>query len=99
MTLVSTDRRYLDSVAPDQIAALIFELASQLHVERQRRIAIETQLARAGLLDIEALDHAAGDAEVRQKGRTELDQSLHRLLRIIAETGDPRGPLRAEHGQ
>ena len=99
MTLASTDRRYLDGVAPDQIAALIFELASQLHVERQRRIAIETQLARAALLDVEALDHAAGDAEVREKGRAELDQSLRRLLRIVTETGDPRGPLRAEHGQ
>ncbi len=99
MSLSPTDRRYLDNVAPDQIAALIFELASQLHVERQRRIAIETQLARAGLLDTGALDHAADDAEVCDKGRAELDQALRRLLRIVTETGDPRGPLRPEHGR
>lgn len=99
MSLPSSDHRYLDNVAPDQIAALVFELASQLHVERQRRIAIETQLSRAGLLDTDALDHAASDVEVRDKGRAELDQALRGLLRIVTETGDPRGPLRAEHGR
>ncbi|WP_077145565.1 hypothetical protein [Sphingopyxis sp. KK2] len=99
MSLSPADRRYLDGVAPDQIAALVFELASQLHVERQRRIAIETQLARAGLLDIEAVDQAATDNEVRERGRAELDDALRRLLRIVTETGDPRGPLRAEHGR
>ena len=38
MTQTLTDRRYLDDVPMDQIAALIFELASQLHVERLVRL-------------------------------------------------------------
>lgn len=30
------------------------------------------------------------------EGRSALDDSLRRLLRIVTENGDPRGPLRAE---
>ncbi len=97
MTLPSRDHAYLDGITPDQLAALIFELASQLHVERQRRIALETVLQRAGTLQAGALDGVADDAEIGEKGRAALDQALRRLLRIVAETGDPRGPLRAEH--
>ncbi|WP_070152146.1 hypothetical protein [Sphingobium phenoxybenzoativorans] len=97
MTLPSNDHAYLRNVAPDQLAALIFELASQLHVERQRRIALETALQRAGLLQTDTLDALAADTEIQNMGREALDLALRRLLRIVTETGDPRGPLRAEH--
>ncbi|QUT06799.1 hypothetical protein KFK14_04975 [Sphingobium phenoxybenzoativorans] len=97
MTLPSNDHAYLRNVAPDQLAALIFELASQLHVERQRRIALETALQRAGLLQTDTLDALAADTEIQNMGREALDLALRRLLRVVTETGDPRGPLRAEH--
>ena len=97
MTLPSTDHAYLQDVTPDKMAALLFELASQLHVERQRRIALETALTRAGTLVPGALDTLGEDEAVIEAGRTALDLALRRLLRIMTETGDARGPLRAEH--
>lgn len=97
MTLPSTDHSYLQNVTPDRLAALILELASQLHVERQRRIALEAVLERQGILPAGALDGVADDASVLEKGRAELDQAMRHLLRIVTETGDPRAPLRAEH--
>ena len=90
------DHAYLGRVAPDQLGALIFELASQLHVERQRRIALEAALSRAGVLPSGALDRVAAEAATVETGHAALDASLRRLLRIITEAGEPRGPLRSE---
>ncbi|MDF7775540.1 hypothetical protein P1X14_09810 [Sphingomonas sp. AOB5] len=92
MTLPMSDHSYLDDVTPDRLAALILELASQLHVERQRRIALETLLTRNGVIGDE-IDGLAGDAEIGEKGRAALDQSMRRMLRIMTEAGDPRRPL------
>ncbi|MFN8721668.1 MAG: hypothetical protein ACK5YI_12640, partial [Rhodospirillales bacterium] len=39
----------------DRLTAVVFELASQLHVERQRRMALETVLVRAGAFEPTAL--------------------------------------------
>lgn len=94
MTLRSSDHSYLDSVTPDQLAALVFELASQVHIERQRRIALEIVLERKGVLS-GGIDILADDPEIGEKSRLSLDQSMCRLLRILTETGDPRHPLRS----
>lgn len=96
MSLPETDHRYLEGVGPDRLAQLLMELASQLHAERQRRIALEVALERAGLLAPGALEAMAGDAEARARAQAELDGGLRRLLRIMAEQGGPRAPLRAE---
>jgi hypothetical protein len=96
MSLPETDHRYLDGVGPDRLAQLLMDLASQLHAERQRRIALEVVLERAGLLAPGAVEAMAGDAEARGRAQAVLDASLRRLLRIMAEQGGPRAPLRAE---
>jgi hypothetical protein len=90
----AADHAYLGDVSPDQLAALVFELASQLHVERTRRMALETLLARQGIIDPAALE---GAPELAAQSTDALDQSLRRLFRIVAAQGDPTGPLRAEH--
>ena len=90
------DHAYLDSVTHDKLAALLFELASQLHVERQRRIALETALESAGALAPGALDAMADEPAVLEQGRSALDGALRRLMRIMTEAGEPRGPLRDE---
>lgn len=92
----SRDHAYLGAVTPDQLGALIFELASQIHVERQRRMALERLLLRSGMLTPGALDALADDKEVTEEGRAALDAALRRMLRIVTEIGDARGPLRAE---
>lgn len=96
MTLPERDHAYLGDASIDQLATLVLELASQLHVERQRRMAIETLLARKGLLDPAALDAMAAEDGFNAEARAALDGNLRRLLRIMTESGDPRGPLRAE---
>ena len=94
---MTADHAYLDRVTHDQFAALLFELASQLHVERQRRIALsEAALQRSGVLAPGALDELAEDRAVLEQGRATLDGSLRRLMRIMTEAGGPRGPLRGE---
>lgn len=80
----------------DRLAALVFELASQLHVERQRRMALETVLVRTGAVDPAALAALADDPAFLASARAELDAALRRLLRPVTEDGDARGPLRAE---
>ena len=96
MTLPTRDHAYLETASNDQMAALLLELASQLHVERQRRMALETLLQRQGLFDPATLDALAADPGFNQQAGAALDASLRRLLRIMTERGDPRGPLRAE---
>jgi hypothetical protein len=96
MSLPETDHLYLDGVGADRLAQLLMELASQLHAERQRRVALEILLERAGVLAPGALDAMAGDAEARGRAQASLDGALRRLLRIMAEQGGPRAPLRAE---
>ena len=90
------DHVYLANAAPDQLAALVFELASQLHVERQRRIALEVALAHGGILTPDALDRAQDDKTALAKGRDALDHAVRRMVRIVSEHGDSRTPLRNE---
>ena len=96
MSMPAYDHQYLTSASVDQVAAMVLELASQLHVERQRRMALETLLLRQGALDAAAFDAMAEDGTFMAAARAELDVSLRRLLRIVTETGGPSGPLRAE---
>ncbi len=90
------DHQYLTAASVDQVAAMVLELAAQLHVERQHRMALEALLVRQGTLDAAALEAMATNETFLTAARTELDASLRRLLRIMTETGDPSGPLRAE---
>jgi hypothetical protein len=80
----------------DRLTAVVFELASQLHVERQRRMALETVLTRAGAIEPTTLAALADDPAFLASARAELDAALRRLLRPLTEDGDARGPLRAE---
>jgi hypothetical protein len=90
------DHAYLGAVTPDQLAALVFELASQLHVERTRRMALESLLVANGTVDAAALANLATDAAFADATRAALDANLRRLLRIVTADGDRRGPLRPE---
>jgi hypothetical protein len=94
--MISTEHRYLGEVEPDRLAALVFELAAQLHAERQRRMALEEVLVRRGLLERAQMEALAADAGFLGDAQSALDGNLRRLLRILEEAGDARGPLRAE---
>jgi hypothetical protein len=79
---------------PERLAGLVFELASQLHIERTQRIALEIALARSGALDAQGVEALASDAEVRRRSAAELDQSMAKLMRVLTEHPDERRPLR-----
>lgn len=81
---------------PERMAELIFELASQLHIERAQRIALELALARAGVLDAQAMEGLARDAELRSRSAAALDQSMAKLMRVLTQHADERAPLRTE---
>jgi hypothetical protein len=85
-----------ESVSPDpeRLAGLVFELASQLQIERTHRIALEIALARSGALDVHGVERLAGDAELRRRSAAELDRSMAKLMRVLTEHADARRPLR-----
>jgi hypothetical protein len=69
---------------PAGLAAMLFELASQLHVERSRRIALELALERGGSLAPGALAALAADPEFRRRSREALDEAMAGLMQVIA---------------
>lgn len=87
--------------APDrrQLAGLLFELASQLHVERAHRVALQALLEESGVVDPGKLRALAGSAASQRLNRAMLEESIARLLRVLAEDADPRRPLRAARGK
>lgn len=81
--------------APDreQLTGLVFELASQLHVERAHRIALQAALEKAGIVDAATLRALALDPGVQRLNHDLLEESLAKLLRVLAEDSDARRPL------
>jgi hypothetical protein len=79
----------------DQLAGMVLELATQLHVERARLRALEHHLVERGVL-------AAGEvgaeipAALRESLQQELNRSLGGLFASAAERDDARAPLRDE---
>lgn len=90
-----SDVELLNDTPNDRLAALIFELASQLHEERVRRQALEAVLKGAGV-DVSGIDALVDDTDFREQSRAAADASIRRLLAIIEESGGPEAPLRSE---
>ncbi len=80
----------------DRLAQLVFDLAAQLHIERQRRLALETLLTRSGAVEASDLAALADEPDFLAEARSQLDDSQRRLLTILIEGGDRRTPLRDE---
>ena len=93
---VTLDLEAFGAPSPAQLAGVVLELASQLHAERVRRIALETALEAAGVLPADAPLTAEQRAIVRAKGGAALGRSMSGLMRVITEGADPRTPLRRE---
>jgi hypothetical protein len=78
------------------LGALILELASQLHVERTRRLALEAALADAGVVGPTTIEKTGEQAALREQAAKAADQSIRKLLRVLSDSKDERVPLRAE---
>ncbi|HUG03447.1 MAG TPA: hypothetical protein VML92_03335 [Steroidobacteraceae bacterium] len=88
------------NTAPDceQLTGLVFELASQLHVERAQRVVLQAALEKAGVFDATTLQALALDPEVQRRNHDLLEESIAKLLRVLAEDADARRPLRDTDG-
>lgn len=78
----------------EQLTGLVFELASQLHGERSRRIALEAALEDSGVLPPGACERVAAEPQVRARSLAALDRAMAGLTRVMTEDADPRTPLR-----
>ena len=78
------------------LAALVFELASQLHIERTHRLALQAALASSGIVTPSTIEAAGEDAAFREEVGKAADQSIRKLLRVLSESPDARVPLRTE---
>ena len=82
------------------LGALILELASQLHVERTRRLALEAALAEAGVVAPATIEKIGERRRARaSRPPKAADQSIRKLLRVLSDSKDERVPLRAEIGR
>jgi hypothetical protein len=86
----------LGTLSNDTLAGLLFELASQLHVERTRRMALEAALQQRGLLTEVDIETAGGQAPARQQACEAADRSIQALLALLSESSDLRAPLRGQ---
>lgn len=65
------------------LTAMLLELASQLHAERARRIALEIALERGGAVAGGAIAALADDPEFRRRSLAALDEAMGRLTRVM----------------
>lgn len=86
----------LGSLGNETLAALLFELASQLHIERTQRMALEAALAERSVLTAQEIEAAGASDTFRQEAGRAADQAIRKLLRVLSESPDERAPLRAE---
>lgn len=90
------DVTFFDDPQLDTVVGLVFDLAAQLHIERQRRAALEALLLRSGTITPGELESLTADDEFLASTRAGLDRSLDRLMQIVVEDGPPQHPLRSE---
>jgi hypothetical protein len=79
-----------------KVAALVLELAAQLHIERTRRLALEAALSDRGVIEPAQIEAAGERPAVREAAAHAADEAVRRLLRILAESSNEQAPLRAE---
>jgi hypothetical protein len=91
-----SDHPELGELDNSKLAGLVFELASQLHIERARRLALEAALASRGVLTPAEIEAAGEDAAFRDRASAEADLAIRKLLRVLSDSADERAPLRAE---
>lgn len=92
----ATDLTFFQDPDVDRAVGLVMELAAQLHVERQRRLALEQTLERRGLVEPGEIESLAEDDDLLARARTELERSMKQLMRVMTEDGSPEAPIRDE---
>ncbi len=69
--LVGADPVYLEDPVLDATVRMLVELAAQVWVERERRLALEALLVERGVVNAGALEALQPDASLRQRLKAE----------------------------
>ncbi|MEU6075766.1 hypothetical protein [Micromonospora sp. NPDC047074] len=80
----------------DRMAGLVWQLAQELHVTRQRLLALEQVLVDRGGLPAGAVDGYRPSGPAAAGLRADGDALLERLLRSVSDSDDHRSPLREQ---
>jgi hypothetical protein len=84
-------------LSPEALTALVFELASQLQIERAHRITLEVALEEAGLVGADARASAAQAQRRRDRSIEGANLSLKKLFRAMSGAAEPH-PTNLEEG-
>jgi hypothetical protein len=91
---MSTEFDYFGDPRSGKLFDLVLQLGTELHVTRQRLLAVEKLLVRAGTIEADAVDGFRPGPDEKQVFDRERDELLARLLRILTEDGPAEHPLR-----
>lgn len=93
---MSSETTYFADPQLDRAASLIFEVASQVHVTRNRVHALEQLLVRKGVLaegELDGFEPTEAEQAVLDAVR---DAGMEGIMRILTEDGPAAHPLREE---
>lgn len=83
MPLAGDDPTYLADPVQDASVRMLVELAAQLWVERERRLALEALLVDRGLLPADAVESFAPSAETKSRIRAERAQFIEDVFKEL----------------
>lgn len=83
-------------IGTSALAALVFEIASQLHAERSARLALQAAMLEKGLVSERDIERMGEDAQFRRHTCEAADDAVRRLIRTLSESSDERAPLRTD---
>ncbi|MER6175198.1 hypothetical protein [Streptosporangium sp. NPDC001681] len=92
-----TEIHYFDDPHTDRLVSLVWQLAQELHVTRQRVLALEELLTEGGAIRAGAVDGYRPAGEARERLASDGNALLDRLTRVITEADDHRMPLRDQY--
>lgn len=88
--------RYLGPEETDTVVSLVWQLAQELHVTRQRLLVLEDVLAESGVLGPDAVEEHTPKSATRVRLAQDKERLLGRLVRVLTETDDHRAPMREQ---
>ncbi|SHK98714.1 hypothetical protein SAMN05443637_115179 [Pseudonocardia thermophila] len=93
---LTTEFDYLRDRQVSKLLDLVLQLATEVHVSRQRERALEALLVRHGVLKAGEVDQFRPSEDEAQVLDREKNGLTNRLIRIITEDGPAEHPLRRQ---
>ena len=88
--------RYLGAEDTDTVVSLVWQLAQELHVTRQRLLVLEDVLAESGVLEADAVERHVPAGTTSDRLAQDREELLSRLVRVLTEIDDHRAPMREQ---